>query len=85
MFYISVSSKEKSQFCCRDVEENRKRKKLLQNVDGHGWQVDGGIDWITEPHPDGIYNLILEQDDIKTDNEESDFYESDIERDEDDP
>ena len=85
MFYIAVSSNENSQFCCRDVKENTKRTKSLPNVDRHGWQVDGGIDWITEPYPDGIYNLILEQDDIKTDNEESEFYESDIESYEDDP
>ena len=57
----------------------------LPNVDEHGWQVDGGIDWIMEPYPGGIYNLILELDDIKTDNKESDFYKSDIESYEDDP
>ena len=42
------------------------------------------MDWITEPDSDGIYNFLLEQDDIKRDSEESDFYESEIESDEDD-
>ena len=85
MFYISVSSNEKSQFCCRYVEKTGSAQISLPNIDDHGWQADGGIDWITEPYPDGIYNLLLEQDDIKTDSEESDFSESDIERGEDDP
>lgn len=35
--------------------------------------------------PDGIYNLLLQEDDIKRDSEESDFYENDIESDKDDP
>lgn len=38
-----------------------------------------------EAYPDGICNLLLEQDDIKTDSGESDFFESSIESDEDDP
>ena len=54
------------------------------NIDEHGWQADGSIDCITEPYPDDIYNLLLEQNDIKRDSEESNFYESDIESDEDD-
>ena len=57
----------------------------LPHIDEHGWQVDGSIDWMTEPYPNGMYNLLLEQDDIKADSEESDFYESDIESDEDFP
>ena len=69
---------QKSQFCCRYVEKNRKRTNI-------GWQADGSIDWITEIYPDGIYNLLLQQDDIKTDGEQCHFYESDIENDEDDP
>lgn len=56
----------------------------MPNIDEHDWQADGSIDWITEPDPDGIYNFLLEQDDIKRDSEESDFYESEIESDEDD-
>ena len=56
----------------------------MPNIDEHDLQADGSIDWITEPDPDGIYNFLLEQDDIKRDSEESDFYESEIESDEDD-
>ena len=57
---------------------------LSPNIYEHGWQEDSSIDWIKEPYPDGIYNLLLEQDDSKTDCEGSHFYKSDIESDEDD-
>ena len=55
------------------------------NIDEHGQQADDSIDQITEPYPDGIYNFLLEKHGIKTDSEESYFYESDIESDEDGP
>lgn len=55
--------------------KKKKRAQIsLPNIDQHGWQADGSIDQITEPHPDDTYNLLLEKDDIKTDSEESDFY-----------
>lgn len=44
----------------------------MPNIDEHGWNEDGSIDWIKKPYLDGIYNLLIEQDDIKTDSEESD-------------
>lgn len=58
---------------------------MLPNIDEYRWQADGSIDWMMEAYPDGICNLLLEQDDIKTDSGESDFCESSIESDEDDP
>ena len=61
----------------------------LSNIDENGWHADGTINWITEPYPDDISDLLLQENEESCENsepesEESDIYESDVESDIDD-
>ena len=58
----------------------------LESIDDHGWHADGNINWITEPYPEDINDLLLEEsEDLCSDieSDKSDFYESDVESDDD--
>ena len=84
-FTFSYLQMKRANFVAFTWKKTGNKEILLPNIDEHGWQADGSIDWIKEPYPDGIYNLLIEQNDIKTDSEESDFHEIDTKSDEDGP
>ena len=63
------------------MEEDRVHKYHYRTLT----KMAGTINWITEPYPDDISDLLLQENEKSCENsEESDIYESDVESDIDD-
>ena len=62
---------------------------LFLIIEEYGWQADCSINWIEEPFPDYISDLLYEEDEDSyetsdVENEDSDIYESEMESNSDD-
>ena len=63
----------RANYVARISRQARKPIVEIEEPQNHGWNEDCSVDWVSEPYPENVAELLIDRQDSANDNEISDF------------